>query len=117
MSKQILSTDFSKSSLQPLEIQVLTQYQLLAKQLITLNNEITKLTSSATDDITAETLLDNVRILEKKIGLVYTFFQGAVYHIYMKNEYDQSEKEEKTEETETEHKNEEVKPQDALTDS
>lgn len=92
MSKEVYTTDFTQLGLQPLEVQVLSQYQLLASQLKTLNGEITKLNSTAeeykesSDSVTAEDLLDNLRHLEKRLGLVYTFFQGAVYQLFLQNE-------------------------------
>lgn len=106
--KDILATDYSKSTLlSPTEAQILGQYQLLAAQLNTLSGEIKQLNSttnisnpqgksSSSDDGnvntngTADKLLDNLRNLEMKIGLVYTLFKGAVYSLFLQYEEDQN---------------------------
>ncbi|EGV64671.1 DASH complex subunit dad3 [Yamadazyma tenuis] len=104
MSKQIYTVDFQQLGLPPLEAQVLGQYQSLASQLETLNLEIRKLTDAADTykssaepseppSVTAEQLLDNLRHLEKKLGLVYTFFQGAVYQLFLQNEVEENDEE------------------------
>ena len=89
-SKDLLSINYGESArLQPLEAEVLTQYQHLAVQLNTLASEIKKLNASAaheTDQGDAEYLLDNLRNLEVKIGLVYTQFKGAVYLLFLQHE-------------------------------
>lgn len=106
--KDILATDYSKSTLlSPTEAEILGQYQLLAAQLNTLSGEIKQLNSttnisnpqgksSSSDDDnantngTADMLLDNLRNLEMKIGLVYTLFKGAVYSLFLQYEEDQN---------------------------
>ncbi|KAK6456430.1 DASH complex subunit Dad3-domain-containing protein [Scheffersomyces xylosifermentans] len=104
-TKDLSSIDYSKSALlSPLESQILTQYQFLNSQLLTLNREISKLTSKSIplsaeeeDDETedwksAQTagighlLLDNLRNLEMKIGLIHTLFKGAVYTLFMEQD-------------------------------
>lgn len=96
MSKDIYNIDYTKAtSLLPVEAQILSQYQLLATQLKTLNNEIHNLNTSpkqlaSQDSNSAEKLLDNLRNLEMKIGLVYTLFKGAVYLLFLQNEEDRN---------------------------
>ncbi|ABN67543.1 predicted protein [Scheffersomyces stipitis CBS 6054] len=115
--------DYSKSSLlSPLESQVLTQYQFLNSQLITLNNEISKLTHKSkpedTDEDTEEwsqtrstgvghLLLDNLRNLEMKIGLIHTLFKGAVYALFLEQDNaDLGKQEDEDEEQEEEEEQE-----------
>ncbi|KAK6462294.1 DASH complex subunit Dad3-domain-containing protein [Scheffersomyces coipomensis] len=100
MSLQDLQTiDYTKSSqLFPIEGEILQQYQFLNNQLITLNNEINHLTtkSSSLQDIIASSasksngnahvLLDNLRNLEMKIGLIHTLFKGAVYTLFLEQD-------------------------------
>ncbi|CUM65380.1 uncharacterized protein PRCAT00003016001 [Priceomyces carsonii] len=99
--KDILEIEFSKApQLTPLESEILTQYQRLAIQLNTLSREIRHL-STTNNELIAEQgsddkdtggeageLLDNLRNLEMKIGLVYTLFKGAVYSLFLDNEQD-----------------------------
>lgn len=108
--KDIYATDYSKSTLlSPIEGQILSQYQLLAVQLNTLSNEVKQLNSSTNQNNhplgkssssedggefqnsgSADKLLDNLRNLEMKIGLVYTLFKGAVYSLFLQYEEDQN---------------------------
>lgn len=98
--KDIYEVNYLNStSLSPIEAQILTQYQLLAKQLNTLSSEIENLNSSESianeNDVessagasNADKLLDNLRNLEMKMGLVYTLFKGAVYSLFLQHEED-----------------------------
>lgn len=108
--KDIYATDYTKSTLlSPIEAQILSQYQLLAVQLNTLSSEVKQLNSTtnqnshplgkssssedgveATNSGSADKLLDNLRNLEMKIGLVYTLFKGAVYSLFLQYEEDQN---------------------------
>lgn len=104
--KDIYTTDYSSiGSLSETESQILAQYQLLAVQLNTLNNEIKQLNSgeilvaenasSEQEEVidkhnSADHLLDSLRNLEMKIGLVYTLFKGAVYSLFLQYEEDQN---------------------------
>lgn len=108
--KDIYATDYTKSTLlSPIEAQILSQYQLLAVQLNTLSSEVKQLNSTtnqnshplgkssssedgveATNSGSADILLDNLRNLEMKIGLVYTLFKGAVYSLFLQYEEDQN---------------------------
>lgn len=108
--RDIYATDYSKSTLlSPIEAQILSQYQLLAVQLNTLSNEVKQLNSSTNQNNhtlgkssssedggemissgSADKLLDNLRNLEMKIGLVYTLFKGAVYSLFLQYEEDQN---------------------------
>lgn len=112
--KDVYATDYTKSKLlSPLEAQVLNQYQRLALQLNKLSNEIKLLNtsqghyntgtggSSSEENLdyinsqTSDQLLDNLRNLEMKIGLVYTLFKGAVYSLFLQYEEDQNLKNDK----------------------
>lgn len=108
--KDIYDTDYMKSTLlSPIEAQILSQYQLLAGQLNTLSSEVKQLNSTTnqnsyplgkssssedgaevTSSGSADKLLDNLRNLEMKIGLVYTLFKGAVYSLFLQYEEDQN---------------------------
>ena len=104
--KDIYATDYSSiGTLSETESQILSQYQLLAIQLNTLNNEIKQLNSgeivvaenasSEQEEVvdkhnSADHLLDSLRNLEMKIGLVYTLFKGAVYSLFLQYEEDQN---------------------------
>lgn len=108
--KDIYATDYTKSTLlSPIEAQILSQYQLLAVQLNTLSGEVKQLNSAtnqnynqsgkssssedgveASNSGSADKLLDNLRNLEMKIGLVYTLFKGAVYSLFLQYEEDQN---------------------------
>lgn len=91
-SKDIYTINYANSTLlSPVESQILTQYQLLASQLNNLSSEIKQLNSANTnkvEDGNADKLLDNLRNLEMKIGLVYTLFKGAVYSLFLQHEED-----------------------------
>lgn len=101
--QDLYSTEYDKvPGLDPLEASVLSQYQLLATQLKTLANEV-KLFNSVEVDTrnsndpemgetpgSADRLLDNLRNLEMKIGLVYTLFRGAVYSLFLQHEEDEN---------------------------
>lgn len=106
MSKEILTSDFTASStLLLLEKQVLVQYQSLAVKLNTLSDEISKLNKlipgqSEAGAGSADALLQNMRNLERKMGLVYTLFRTAVYSLLLQNQEnrEREEREEKQEE-------------------
>lgn len=123
--KDIYATDYSKSTLiSPVEAQILSQYQLLAVQLNTLSSEVKQLNSttnqstqvtkgSSSEDGTestntgsADKLLDNLRNLEMKIGLVYTLFKGAVYSLFLQYEEDQNLKNDEAQRRNEESENE-----------
>ncbi|OBA19224.1 hypothetical protein METBIDRAFT_23281, partial [Metschnikowia bicuspidata var. bicuspidata NRRL YB-4993] len=93
MSRDILLTDFAlHTNLTPLEREVLTQYQTLASKLRTLAEEIRKIHQSSDRHLAsvfqgqAYSLLQNMRGLERKMGLVYTQFRTAVYALQIQNE-------------------------------
>ncbi|GEQ72552.1 hypothetical protein JCM33374_g6239 [Metschnikowia sp. JCM 33374] len=96
MQNQCLQTDFtSQTNLSPLEREVLLQYQSLAIKLYKLADEIKKIhlkssvsTQDGSIDGQAHALLQNMRGLERKIGLVYTLFRTAVYSLLIQNEED-----------------------------
>lgn len=79
--------------LSALELQVLSQYQALATNLNALSDEIARLNQQIpaprpgqAADGSAFALLENMRELERKIGLVYTLFRTAVYSLLLQNE-------------------------------
>lgn len=103
MAKDILLTDYSKTPhLLSLESQILTQYQQLAIKLNKLADEIRRLNNTKTSignnngssndndkdsiDNSATLLVENLRDLESKLGLVYTFFQSSIYSMLMQRE-------------------------------
>ncbi|CAG8661318.1 40440_t:CDS:2 [Gigaspora margarita] len=59
-----------------LENDVLLEYERLASNIDRLNQTITRLN---TTDILV--LIDKLRALEKKVGLVYTLFKASVYSL------------------------------------
>lgn len=91
----LLAVDYHKfTDLLALERDLLVQYQQLAIKLKVLADEISKLTKRATSShdslLTpppppADSLLSNLRNLERKIGLVYTLFKTAVYSMQLRN--------------------------------
>lgn len=127
--KDVLTTEYYAGNLlSPIEAEILSQYQLLALQLNTLAAEIKKLNSArdqnhlarnlSSDNDTengalgnADQLVDNLRSLEMKMGLVYTLFKGAVYSLFLQYEEDQNLKSDEAkrlnEDSETEDGNEE----------
>ncbi|WPK25026.1 hypothetical protein PUMCH_002325 [Australozyma saopauloensis] len=92
MSQNILAKDFgTDSTLLPIEQQVLSEYQLLALKLRSLAEELAKMNRYAAElqssgpSGQADALLTNIRDLERKMGLVYTFFRTAVYSLLLEN--------------------------------
>ncbi|KAK6201487.1 DASH complex subunit Dad3-domain-containing protein [Scheffersomyces amazonensis] len=91
-------SSISSSGLLPVEFEILQQYQFLNSQLITLNNEITRLTSKSTsikaslasnpESGNSHVLLENLRNIEVKIGLIHTLFKGAVYTLFLDQDND-----------------------------
>lgn len=76
---EVLHKDFSKSAqLTTLEASVLTEYQILAKNLNSLNEQISNLNEKPSAE-----LLENLRVLETKMALVFTLFKGAVYSLFL----------------------------------
>lgn len=101
MSK-VLSTDFSQQQeLSVLERQVLMQYQSLALKLHRLAEEIQTLHKSTPvadfQSGQATELLQNMRGLERKVGLVHTLFRTAVYSLLLQNEESRTEAASETE--------------------
>lgn len=94
MLKECLHTDFAlQTDLTPLERKVLIQYQNLALKLYKLSDELKKIHQRRSDlalnDFVAgqaHALLQNMRGLERKTGLVYTQFRTAVYALQLQNE-------------------------------
>ena len=58
------------------EVQVLTEYKRLVDNLQALNSRITALATKPTSE-----LLDNLRTVERKTGLVFTLFKSSVWAI------------------------------------
>ena len=58
------------------EVQVLTEYKRLVDNLQALNVRITALATKPTSE-----LLDNLRTVERKTGLVFTLFKSSVWAI------------------------------------
>ncbi|OLL27140.1 DASH complex subunit dad3 [Neolecta irregularis DAH-3] len=71
----------SPSPITELEQTVLDQYSRLAASLERLNGLIQDLAGQPTTQI-----LDSLRELERKTGLVFTFFKASVYSIMMQEE-------------------------------
>lgn len=94
MTPDPLKIDFaSQTDLSPLEREVLTQYQGLATKLTKLSDDVKKIYQGELDRGAAEcltgqahSLLQNMRGLERKFGLVYTQFRTAVYALQIQNE-------------------------------
>ncbi|ODQ55354.1 hypothetical protein SAICODRAFT_76263 [Saitoella complicata NRRL Y-17804] len=67
--------------LSPLESALLSEYTSLSQNLTQLNTTIASLANTPTAQI-----LDELRSLERKTGLVFTLFKASVYAIVMQNE-------------------------------
>lgn len=79
---EILNVDFSQSTqLSELEVRILQRYQALAKRLNHLSRVINNLMELPTPQ-----LLENLRVIESKIALVFTLFKGAVYSLFLQQE-------------------------------
>lgn len=79
---EILSTDFSKNAqLSEIEVKILQRYQSLAKRLNELSQVINRLVEQPTPQ-----LLENLRVIESKIALVFTLFKAAVYSLFLQQE-------------------------------
>jgi DASH complex subunit DAD3 len=79
---EILSTDFSKNTqLSEIEVKILQRYQSLAKRLNQLSQVINRLVEQPTPQ-----LLENLRVIESKIALVFTLFKAAVYSLFLQQE-------------------------------
>lgn len=100
----ILTIDHSKNpQLSALESAILAQYQGLATRLKTLASEIQILTETKAEALqnaadnesagAADALLQNLRDLEMKIGLVHTLFKAAVYSLFIATRGDQNQQE------------------------
>lgn len=66
------------SLLSPLELQTLQEYQ---KMLMLLHNLLQKI--NGLKNLNGQQLLDNLRILETKLSLVFTLFKGSVYSLFL----------------------------------
>lgn len=60
----------------PKEQLVIAEYQKLVSNLQTLNSRITTLAHTPTSQV-----LDNLRVVERKTGLVFTLFKSSVWAI------------------------------------
>ncbi|KAH3673571.1 hypothetical protein WICMUC_003678 [Wickerhamomyces mucosus] len=82
MTSECLTVDYTQTSqLTDLELKILQQYQNLAKRLKYLSQIIAKLTSSPSPQ-----LLEDLRVIESKIALVFTLFKAAVYSLFLQQE-------------------------------
>ncbi|ODV95407.1 hypothetical protein PACTADRAFT_50132 [Pachysolen tannophilus NRRL Y-2460] len=73
------NADYSSNHLlSSLEVSVLTQYQTLLHKLLALNEELISL-----KNLNSTQLLENLRILETKISLIFTLFKGSVYSLFL----------------------------------
>lgn len=82
MSSECLTFDYTKSTqLTDIELQILQQYQALARRLADLSETIAKISQNPTQE-----LLENVREIEGKISLVYTLFNAAVYSLFLQRD-------------------------------
>ncbi|KAI5806696.1 DASH complex subunit Dad3-domain-containing protein [Peziza echinospora] len=70
--------------LTPLEQEVLDEYALLLNNMNILANSISALSNSPTAQI-----LDSLRELEKKMGLVFTSLKASVYSIVLQQQLDE----------------------------
>ncbi|BFZ63360.1 hypothetical protein YB2330_004482 [Saitoella coloradoensis] len=75
------STTAPHPPLSPLESALLSEYTSLSQNLTQLNTTIASLANTPTAQI-----LDELRSLERKTGLVFTLFKASVYAIVMQNE-------------------------------
>lgn len=60
----------------PLESEIIEKYQKLVQNLQTLNTRIQAMGQTPTSQV-----LDNLRIVERKTGLVFTLFKSSVWAI------------------------------------
>lgn len=66
----------AEEGMSPKELLVIQEYQQLVKNLQTLNQHVTSLAQTPTSQV-----LDNLRVVERKTGLVFTLFKSSVWAI------------------------------------
>lgn len=66
----------SGDKLSPKEAAVIAEYQKLVANLSTINSRVTTLAHMPTSQV-----LDNLRVVERKTGLVFTLFKSSVWAI------------------------------------
>ncbi len=86
-SNDILSANYAQSPfpLTKTEISILTEYQKLARNMNLLSNQIETLINPGTP---TPLLLDRLRGLEVKVGLVFTLFKTSLYNMFLQREED-----------------------------
>lgn len=79
----ILNHDYNNDpQLLPLEGEVLSQYQILLRELTNLQKEISSVVVKEGSESTTQALLQRLRVLEMKISLVHTLFKSSVYSLF-----------------------------------
>ncbi|KAK9245471.1 DASH complex subunit Dad3-domain-containing protein [Lipomyces tetrasporus] len=76
-----ISSEVLRHLLSPVEQDLLKEYKQLSQNLNTLSGELAKLASVPTPEI-----LDNLRILERKMAVVFTLLKASVYSIFLQQQ-------------------------------
>lgn len=85
MALEIAQYQIDPSLVSPLEYQTLQEYAKLLNLLRHLLDQIYKL-----KNLNSQQLLDNLRILETKLTLVFTLFKGSVYSLFLQTKMNMS---------------------------
>ncbi|KAK9365809.1 DASH complex subunit Dad3-domain-containing protein [Lipomyces kononenkoae] len=78
---QGISSDVLLHLLSPVEQDLLKEYKLLSQNLNILSKELAKMATIPTPEI-----LDNLRILERKMAIVFTLLKTSVYSIFLQQQ-------------------------------
>ncbi|KAK9360564.1 DASH complex subunit Dad3-domain-containing protein [Lipomyces starkeyi] len=76
-----ISSDVFLHLLSPVEQDLLKEYKLLSQNLNILSGELAKMASVPTPEI-----LDNLRVLERKMAIVFTLLKASVYSIFLQQQ-------------------------------
>lgn len=78
--------------LTPLQQNVLDRYKRLARALHSLDETFKQFNAPSDDNVTAEGVLDQIRQIEVKIGLVGTLLKGSVYSLVLQRKQEEESK-------------------------
>ncbi|KAK9433863.1 DASH complex subunit Dad3-domain-containing protein [Lipomyces doorenjongii] len=76
-----ISSDVFLHLLSPLEQDLLNEYKRLSQNLNILSGQLAKMASVPTPEI-----LDNLRVLERKMAIVFTLLKASVYSIFLQQQ-------------------------------
>ncbi|KAA8907292.1 hypothetical protein DIURU_000612 [Diutina rugosa] len=77
----IVDADLSQYNVSADELELLEQYQLMARQLRQLEAQLTEMEGTVAEPGNPRILADNMRGLEMKMGVMHAFFKSSVYSV------------------------------------